>query len=277
MVISLIFLIFACVFCANGEIIEHIIFDIETTALDWESFSESQKEYLLRGAETEEEVEKKKFELSLSAPTAKIICIALQLMVESDGGWEMKKRAVLASPKKYEKLNDTKKEEIRLGATRGAGDVGDGREEVICYLSSEIKVLEDFWAILKKYPKAVLVSFNGRAFDSPFLMIRSSLLSVRPSRNLMAGTRYNYPLHIDLADELTFFNKTFYGATRRYNFDFYTRAYGIESPKSKEINGGNVGEFYHNDKIKEISEYCLRDVGATWELFLKWNKYLRFR
>jgi len=264
---------------------EHIIFDIETTALDWESFSDSQKEYLLRGAETDEEVEKKKYELALSAPTSRVICIALQLMVknESEGGedeWIMKKRAVLSTSKEYEKTeNSEKKEEIKLDMgvkDAGAGNVEFGNDEIICYISTEKKLLEDFWAILRKYPKAVLVSFNGRAFDAPFLMLRSSLLGVRPSRNLMAGTRYRYPLHIDLADELTFFNKTFYGATRRFNFDFYAHAYGIESPKSKEINGGNVGEFYKSGKTKEIAEYCLGDVRATWELFLKWNNYLRF-
>ena len=259
---------------------EHIIFDIETTALDWESFSDSQKEYLLRGAGTEEEIEKKKYELALSAPTSRVICIGLQLMVKNDEDWTMKKRAVLSTSKEYEKAdNSEKKEEIKLDmGVKDAGmkDVEFGKDETICYISSEKKVLEDFWAILRKYPKAVLVSFNGRAFDAPFLMLRSSLLGIRPSRNLMAGTRYKYPLHIDLADELTFFSKTFYGATRRFNFDFYAHAYGIESPKSKEINGGNVGEFYQDGKTKEIAEYCLSDVRATWELFLKWNNYLRF-
>ena len=35
----------------------YMSFDIETTPLDWNTFSESQKEYWLRGAKTDEEID----------------------------------------------------------------------------------------------------------------------------------------------------------------------------------------------------------------------------
>jgi len=45
---------------------QFLTFDIETVPLPWESFSESQQEYLIRGAKTEEEIQKKKDEMGLS-------------------------------------------------------------------------------------------------------------------------------------------------------------------------------------------------------------------
>ena len=60
------------------------------------------------------------------------------------------------------------------------------------------------------------------------------------------------------------------------NFDFYTRAFGLKSPKSEDIDGSKVAEYFADGRITEIAEYCLRDVTATWELFLLWQKYLKF-
>ena len=92
----------------------------------------------------------------------------------------------------------------------------------------------------------------------------------------MSGTKFTYPLHTDLIDELTFYNPGAYGATRRFNFDFYTRAFGIKSPKSEGVDGSKVAEYFKAGRIEEIAEYCLRDVKATWELYEIWTKYLNF-
>jgi hypothetical protein len=130
--------------------------------------------------------------------------------------------------------------------------------------------------ILVKYKNVHLISFNGRSFDAPFMMLRSAVHHLRPSRNIMSGTKFNYTLHTDLIDELTFYMPSPYAATRRFNFDYYARVFGIHSPKSEGVDGSMVGEMYHNGQIKEIAEYCMRDINATWELFLHWHKYLKF-
>lgn len=241
---------------------QYLVFDIETAPLDWDSLSDSQKEYLIRGAKTDEEIEKKKFEMGLSPMTAQVVCIGLQLMQSAEGGgWELIRRAAFS-------VGETSDDSAYKIEQLAGGDQ--------CFISSEKKVIEDFWAILNKYSKATLVSFNGRNFDAPFLMLRSALLRIKPSRNLMTGTKFNYQQHTDLIDELCFYNPSQYGATRRFNFDFYTRAFGISSPKSEGVDGSMVGDMFAQGKIKEISEYCLRDVSATWELFLIWYKYLKF-
>lgn len=240
---------------------QYLIFDIETVPIDFDSLSESQQEYLLRRAETDEEKQKKKDEMALSPMTAKVVCIGLLLMQGDGFEWEEVNRAAFSVDESLEG------EETRV-ETLSTGDR--------CILSSEEKLLADFWKILQKYSNATLVSFNGRNFDAPFLMLRSALYRIRPSRNLMEGTKFNYKMHYDLIDELTFYNSSAYGATRRFNFDFYARAFGLNSPKSEGVDGSKVADFFNNGKIVEISEYCLRDVVATWELFLIWRKFLRF-
>ncbi len=241
---------------------QFIVFDIETAPLKWDSLSESQQEYITRYAKDEEEIEKKKFEMGLSPLTAKVVCIGLQIMTKnSEGELEITKRGALSAS---EEFDDEQEERITL----------EGDDP--CTITSEKKLIQNFWSFLTKFKSASLISFNGRNFDAPFLMLRSAINKIKPSRNIMAGTKFNYPLHIDLIDELTFYNPSPYAATKRFNFDFYTRAFGIKSPKSEGVDGSMVGEMYYNGQYKEIAEYCMRDINATWELYLTWREYLKF-
>lgn len=241
---------------------QYLVFDIETVPVHWETLSESQQEYLLRRATNDEEIEKAKSEMALSPLTAHAVCIGLQMMQRNESGdfESLRRRALSVHPE----FDDEQVEEIVLST-------GDD-----CRLSSERNMLVYFWEILEKFPKAALISFNGRNFDAPFMMLRSALLKVKPSRNLMSGTKFNYPQHTDLLDELTFYTGAQYGATRRYNFDFYTRAFGIESPKAEGVDGSKVAGLFAEGKIETIAEYCMRDINATWELFLVWKEYLNF-
>jgi len=257
----------------------YLVFDIETAPLEFDSFSESQKEYIMRNAVTDEEKEKKLFEMALSPFTSQVICIGLQLMDFVDNQWTVAKRAAFST---NIELNETAKNFID---TNDKEDNHLNESEVIkqeldentnFYITTEIKILEDFWNILKKYNTSTLISFNGRNFDAPFLMLRSGLLKIRPTRNIMSGTKFRYNNHIDLADELSYYSSGRYGATKKFNFDFYTRAFGIKSPKADGVDGSNVHELFKQNKTKKIAEYCMRDVSATWDLFLAWDKYLRF-
>ncbi len=228
----------------------YLAFDIETAALPWDSFSESQQEYLLRGLEDEKAVAKRKEEIALSPLTSQVVCVGLQLSAPTEqGGYEILKKAAFATD------NSLSDEESRTEI------LSTGDE---CYVYNEKKVLENFWKIFPKYSKTEdgktiplhLVSFNGRNFDAPFLMLRSAILGIRPSRNLMAGTKYNYGSHTDLLDELTFFTPTFnFSATKRFNFDFFARAFGVTSPKAQGVDGSMVSAMFREGKIAEISEY----------------------
>lgn len=241
---------------------QYLVFDIETSPLPWESFSESQQEYLLRNLATEEEMAKRKTELGLSPFTAQIVCIGLL----------------------YVEIENNNTTEFTPVAYCIDNEFDDEREEICdidfdakLHITNEKQAIEKFWKILQKYPTIHLVSFNGRNFDSPFLMLRSALLGCKPTRNLMEGTKYNYRQHTDLIDELTFFQPSnYFSATKRFNLDFYTRAFGIDSPKSHGVDGTVVSSLFVERKFVEIANYCLRDVIATWELFKIWDATLKF-
>jgi len=102
------------------------------------------------------------------------------------------------------------------------------------------------------------------------LHLRSALLKIKPTKNLMPY-RYDHKIHCDLMEQLTFYN-----SVRKFNLDFYTKAFGIESPKKAGIDGAQVGELYQQKKYKEIARYCVRDLKATQRLYEYWEKYLKF-
>lgn len=219
-----------------------IIFDIETIPQDFQSFDEAQKHYLLKTAETKEEKAKTKDQLALWAPTNKIVAIGM-LSVESGKG------AVY--------FDDN------------GGGAEDFEENNIKYLAGdERQVLEKFWKAIAHANK--FVTFNGRGFDCPVLMLRSAMLKVKPSKNLMTY-RYSADQHIDLLEQLTF-----YGAVRKFNLDFYCKAFGIDSPKSSGVTGHDVAPMFKQSKFVEIARYCAGDLSATKELYLRWLEYLRF-
>ncbi|NWF89202.1 MAG: ribonuclease H-like domain-containing protein [Ignavibacteriaceae bacterium] len=224
-----------------------IIIDIETSAYPFESLSESQQEYLLRYSikETEDEKKSQKRDdairfLNLYPLTAKIIAIGIYHI-------EREKTYV------YYESNEPEEWIVE--------------EKNICYKGlSEKEMIQSFWRIVDFTDQ--VITFNGRNFDIPFLMMRSALLQIRPSKNLL-GNRFDSTTHIDLLEQFTF-----YGITRKFNLDFYCHAFGIESPKSKGITGMEVNTLYEAGRIKDIAVYCAEDVNATNKLYNIWEEYL---
>jgi DNA polymerase elongation subunit (family B) len=246
----------------------YFVFDIETVGFPIDHFDDAQQEYLLRGAQTDEDRAKKIREFSLAALTAKVVCIGIVVMEWQPDGAEAKcvRQGALILD---ESLEPGRKKRIELAG----GIVGSA--------SDESTMLSAFWKMLAEYfDNACLVSFNGKDFDAPFLMLRSAACRVRPSKKIVDMNKSwdKVQKHIDLLKELTFnsYGANMSGAARRYNFDFYARAFGIASPKAEGVHGGNVAEFYAEGRTKEIAEYCMRDVHATWELYRYWREYLDF-
>jgi 3'-5' exonuclease len=227
----------------------NLVFDIETVGCEFESLSESQQEFLLRFAETETNLEKRehlvedaKRYLSLYPFTSKIISLGMM-------NTENEKIIVLYEGEENEEW------------------IAEGSD--IKYKGmNQLQMLKYFWKYVDKSEK--IISFNGRAFDIPFIMIRSAFNKIKPSKNLMKN-RYDSNQHIDLLEQFTF-----YGITKKFNLDFYCHSFGIESPKEKGISGIDVKELYKAGKIKDIAVYCGKDVKATHDLFKIWDEYLAF-
>jgi len=139
---------------------------------------------------------------------------------------------------------------------------------------TEEEMLKKFWVGVCHYKE--FVSFNGRGFDVPFLMIRSAVNKIRPSVNLLADRYLRYSnggiRHVDLFDQLSF-----HGIFKRKgNLHLYCKAFGIRSPKAGGISGEDMTSYFRDKRYIEIAEYNSWDLIATWELYQVWEDYLRF-
>jgi len=215
-----------------------ITFDIEVAGFPWDDVDEITRGYLMERARDEREREALPDRMALFPGLGKVIAIGMW-NVEADRGMMLLEGDEEEGPQDWKRVANS--------------DV---------YRGSEKQVLQKFWEIVgRKRPR--LVSYNGRGYDGPILMIRSAQLGVRPSVNLLPY-RYDMSSHCDLMEVFNF-----HGASRsNYSLDFWCRRFDVESPKGS-IDGSQVGRYYREGRIEDIGEYCLRDVRATAELYGK--------
>jgi len=230
-----------------------LIIDIETIGEEWSKIDDQTKKVLVErvkrwhpemGEDAETTAEG---ELGVSPFTGEIVALGVLDSETSKGA------VYYQSPKERE---STEIEGVKLTVT------------------SEKSMLEKFWALSANYSE--FVTFSGRTFDIPYIMLRSAILGIRPAKDLMRG-RYLYQqspnaAHIDLYDQLRF-----YGSISHLGgLHLACRAFGIETPKDGEIDGSKVGQYFREGKCKEIAEYNARDLHSTRELYRHWKKYLAF-
>jgi hypothetical protein len=236
-----------------------LVFDIETIALPEEGFDAGQLEYLFREAENlpdpaqrlARRAEIQRF-FSLWPLTGQIVCIAMA--------------NVDSFRSKVLFLGGQDKEKGQVQRTLPALT-----EFVPCV--GEAELLTEFWEVAVHYES--IITFNGRTFDVPFLYLRSALLNVGISRKNWLGYRFQVEPHCDLLEQLTFYNVSGReGAARRFNLDFYCKAFGIPSPKSDGITGMDVGRLIAEGRAWDVAAYCLGDVQATAKLYKVWKQRL---
>jgi hypothetical protein len=233
-----------------------LVFDIETIGEDFNKLDETTQEVLThwirKDIDNKEEYEKElndlKDGLGFSPLTGEVVVIGV-LDYEREQG-----AVYFQAPGK--KIEDFEKDGIKFKQM------------------TEPEMLEKFWELALKYDE--FISFNGRGFDVPFLMIRSAIHGIRPSKDLMSNRYLNLQKfnakHIDLYEQLTF-----YGATRKKGgLHLWSRAFGIKSPKSEGVKGEDVTRMFREGKFKEIAEYNGHDIIATKELYDYWDEYLKF-
>jgi 3'-5' exonuclease len=222
--------------------VSRLIIDIETLAAPFESFDPVQQEYLLKFAESEDKRAEAIQKLSLYPTTAQIVAIGL-LNPDTERG-----KVLFQSEETTDTFSEDEHVHFRSGTER--------------------EILVEFWQDIAKYEQ--FITFNGRGIDCPFLLLRSAILQIKPSRNLMPY-RYDHAIHCDLLDQLTF-----YGAFRKFSLDFYCKSFGIDSPKSHGITGLDIGRLFGEKRYRDIAEYCFGDLLATAELFQRWEQTLKF-
>ena len=220
-----------------------VIFDIETVGKDFEQLEKPIQEYLLRYAETKDEKQEVKDRLSFYPLTAEIVTIGL-LDPDTEKGYVF-----------YQNAGD---------------NVLPFEENGIRYeVGTEEEILKKFWNLIKDCDQ--FITFNGRSFDCPFILIRSAVHKIKPQKELMPN-RYA-DTHIDLLDQLTFFG----ASRRRFSLDMWCRTFGIKSPKEDGITGYEVKDLFKSGKYFDIAKYCVGDLKATRELLKYWENYIRFK
>jgi len=234
-----------------------LIFDIETIGEDWDKIDNTTQEALTRWLkretvsqeEFEKGVEDIKDGLGFSPLTGEIVAIGV-LELETNKG-----AVYYQAP--GEKIEDFEEDDIKFRAM------------------TEREMLESFWQGVIEYNE--FISFNGRGFDVPFLMIRSAINGIKPSKDLMSNRYLNNQkfnaLHIDLMDQLSF-----YGAVRRKgSLHLYCRAFGIKSPKEGGVTGDEVSPLFKAKEYQKIAKYNVGDLVATKELYKKWEEYINIK
>lgn len=142
--------------------------------------------------------------------------------------------------------------------------------QYLCNPDNEKGVLEEFWNIASGVD--LFVGHNIRDFDLPFIMQRSIILGVKPSWSIYqeAGKKpweMNKYLNFARYQNVPIFD-TMWEWSRwvdkwsNKNLEHLALAMGIPTPK-EGIDGSRVTEFFEKGKVKEICDYCVRDVETT--------------
>ena len=218
-----------------------VALDIETVGQDWKSLSPKVRAYLTERVKSTAKRKQVPKRLGLHPATGRIITIAM---------W------------------DTEADQGHVLLEGRSREWHDMDTDIKAFCGSEKRLLNEFWRFVKD-KASTIITFNGRGFDAPYLMLRSAILGIEPTRNLVPY-RYSFQEHCDLMEVLSFWNARFGEGT----LDFWCRQFGIQSPKGK-FDGSEIDAEYRKGKLEKIARYCVGDARATARLYLRLTPIIR--
>jgi len=138
-------------------------------------------------------------------------------------------------------------------------------------IGPETDILNKWWEIVRKH-NGRFVHFNGLKFDVPWIIKRSMKHNIRPTNKEFLELRrfIKYP-HFDVQMIMADWDR-YASATLDLTCDFLN----IPSPKEGEVKADEVAQAFKDGRIKEIAEYCLRDVDATHKVYNILQSYVKF-
>ncbi len=150
--------------------------------------------------------------------------------------------------------------------------INDEATRVICNDGNEKKTLEDFWFVAKQID--LFVGHNIMEFDLRFILQRSIILGVKPTWNrfeipgvkpwemgkFLTFARYKSAPIFDTMCEWSNWG------SGKVGLEHIALALGIPTPK-EGIDGSEVWKFYQDGKVKDICDYCMRDVETTRAIY----------
>ena len=126
---------------------------------------------------------------------------------------------------------------------------------------AERELLAAFWEKAKMHAR--IGTFNGAGFDIPFIMRRSWLLGVKPTRTFetvawkCATGEAN---HVDIRLVLSGGD-----AKAKGTMDLYGKL-KLGHGKTNGMDGSQVWEYWQAERMDEIRDYCKDDCATTLEL-----------
>jgi DNA polymerase III epsilon subunit-like protein len=216
-----------------------LVIDIETVGIPWEELDPYVREYLIKGL-SDGDAEETRRAGGLSPFRGRIVAIGV--------------------------INIEDGRSCALYEVPGQTEIATEKAGARTYISgTEKQILEKFWSFFDSDSR--FISFNGRQFDGPFLMLRSAIHGVVPKRDLV-GYRYGFHPNCDLREVLNFFGTT-NSRQFKFNLDLACKTFGVETSKSEGVDGRSVEAWYRAGRHRELADYCLEDVRATAELYEK--------
>lgn len=144
-------------------------------------------------------------------------------------------------------------------------DAGNVQTEAI-HGYDERQILLTFWKYVAQFEQSkpgLFISFNGLGFDVPFILKRSMFHRIVPSSNsFLDQRRFSVWPHFDVKMVIGDWDKFATGT-----LDLITNFLSIPSPKEGKVAAKDVYDAYKNGRLKDVADYCERDVVATYEVY----------
>src|SRR3989344_2267393 len=166
-----------------------LIFDIETIGEEFDSLDEMTQEALTRWIKKEsgndkeyrEALQELKEGLGFSPLTGQVVAIGV-LDYEKDKG-------VIYFQAPHKKIGESEEGKFKYKPV------------------TEEEILAAFWQGAMQYDE--FITFNGRAFDVPFLNTRSAIHKIKPTKDLMSNRYMSNQrfgaMHVDPLDQLSYY------------------------------------------------------------------------
>ncbi len=211
-----------------------LVFDIETAGVPFERLGEFEQDYLLHNLQKDLPEDEAKEKTALFSLYGQVVAIA--------GMDPFTQKGVILT------ISDKPL-------------TCENKNFMVCTYPNETQLLQGFWELTPDYEQ--FVTYNGREFDWPYLLIRSGINRVKVP---LVIDHHNSNKFIDLQDKLK--------QGRAFKLQAICRAFGISDPKEKGVSGLHVSRLFTEGQIQEIVDYVSRDVLATGELYKLWYQYL---
>jgi len=146
--------------------------------------------------------------------------------------------------------------------------IDDGQAAYLANDQDEGALLKEFHAVLQHELRRAddyvvrIVGHNVASFDLRFFMQRSMIHGIQPHVALTRAAKAK-PWESQVVFDTMI---QWAGVGGRVKLDTLCQAFGIASPKG-ELDGSKVWDWVQAGRIKEVGEYCIKDVEATRAVF----------